>query len=527
MNDPNSSLLFMMNRLGYGPSLADMADLRRPDPNGWLEEQLAPPPGDDSDTAKRLSAVTMQIKYNADDKGRWPAVDEMRPLSALNAPIEQLWPLLDGKNPQLQPERGRPRDEVIAATLLRSVYSKYQLREIMAQFWHDHFHVNAYAGDQIAVGLPAYDRDVIRKNCLGNFRSMIEDVACSTSMQYYLSNHSSRAGAANENYGRELFELHTLGAESYFNDKYNRWRDVPGALQGHPTGYIDEDVYESARAFTGWTIEDGGHVDGQRVLPATGKFIYVEKWHDGYQKRVLAAEFQPFTPPMADGREVLDLVSAHPATARHVTGKLCQRLVGPTASPALKQQAAEAWLKLAKAPDQIARVAALIIRSPDFAASQGQKVKRPLALMAGFVRGTGMDFMPTIGLSNQIASAGQKLFGHPTPAGLPDTNAFYTGSNAMRQRWQLLLGLSHNSWNNGTVAASSALEAWGFKAATTDQAVASYLRLFGGAPSDKLVTATMDGAGFAAFSPLGNDSADKQLAMAAAIAAMTPAFQVS
>ena len=259
----DTHLLFLQNRLGYGPRVGERVD---GDADSWLEQQLAAPATDALGVAQLLSNVRLPIKYGADKQGRWPAVDEQRPLDVLNAPIEKMWQLFDNKTPRDGQEKGRPRDEVIAASLLRAVYSPYQLREVMTQFWHDHFHVNAYAGDQISVGLPAYDRDVIRAHALGNFREMIEAVATSAAMQYYLSNHSSRAGAANENYGRELFELHTLGAGAYFNDTYNRWKDVPGALTGKPVGYIDEDVYESARSFTGWTIEDGSKVDGQTTL---------------------------------------------------------------------------------------------------------------------------------------------------------------------------------------------------------------------------------------------------------------------
>ena len=187
-------------------------------------------------------------------------------------------------------ERRRPRDEVVAATVLRAVHSRWQLREVMCEFWHDHFNVDALGSEAIGVALPAYDRDVIRRHCFGNFREMLEAAATSTAMQYYLSNCSSRAGAANENYARELFELHTMGRAAYLNDRYDRWRDVPGALEGKPAGYIDQDVYEAARAFTGWTIEDGGAIDAHRRLPQSGQFVYVENWHDGYQKRVLATE---------------------------------------------------------------------------------------------------------------------------------------------------------------------------------------------------------------------------------------------
>jgi hypothetical protein len=122
-------------------------------------------------------------------------------------------------------------------------------------------------------------------------------VAKSAAMQIYLNNRSSRGGAANENYARELFELHTLGRPAYLNALYNRWRDVPGALDRRPQGYIDQDVYQAARAFTGWSIEDGAGIGAGRRLPMTGKFIYVENWHDNYQKRVLATEFDPTSHP--------------------------------------------------------------------------------------------------------------------------------------------------------------------------------------------------------------------------------------
>jgi uncharacterized protein (DUF1800 family) len=101
---------------------------------------------------------------------------------------------------------------------------------------------------------------------------------------------------------------------------------VPGALDGRPDGYIDQDVYEAARTLTGWTVEDGSSIDGRRKLPATGRFAYVEAWHDGYQKRVLATEFDAFQPAQVDGRRVLDLVAFHPATARFVCCKLARRL---------------------------------------------------------------------------------------------------------------------------------------------------------------------------------------------------------
>lgn len=515
-----------LNRLGYGPKPSDFTTFPQLGFEGWLHQQLSPPAGDDAETNRRMAATTLKIHYMPKTMG--PMIDEMRPLSMIDAPIETLWPILfDHDKPSDGNEKYRARDEVTAATVLRAVHSPYQLREMMVQFWHDHFNVDAYGSEQVSVALPAYDRDVIRRHCLGNFREFLEAVATSTAMLYYLSNRSSRAGAANENYGRELLELHTLGREAYLNDHYDRWRAVPGALQGSPTGYIDQDVYEAARAFTGWTVEDGTRLDGQRQLPNSGKFAYVEAWHDGYQKRVLAQEFDPFAPAMADGRKVLDLVAEHPATARHMVTKLCQRIVGPEASPALVAQATAAWQKNAKAHDQIAQVVRLIALSPEFAASRGGKVKRPLALAASFARITGLDLVPTPGLMFALNNAGQRLFGYLTPTGLPDDNGVFLGTNDMRYRWQLLLGLAQNSWGTGVCEPSRVM----MPALTLADGARFWLEVFSTPVEPALVDAMTAAVGGTAQQPmsayLGQPDGERRLATLVAMAAMAPAFQTS
>lgn len=517
---------FALHRLGYGPRPLDFNIFAQLGFDGWLDQQLSPPIGDDAETARRLAATTLKIHYTP--KAMGTAVDELRPLTAIASPIETIWPLLfDRDKPVDGNERNRLRDEVVAATLLRAVHSPYQIREMMVQFWHDHFNVDAYGSEQVSVALPTYDRDVIRRHCLGNFRDFLEAVASSTAMLYYLSNRSSRAGAANENYGRELLELHTLGREAYLNDHYDHWRNVPGALQGDPTGYIDQDVYEAARAFTGWTVEDGTRLDGQRQLPNTGLFTYVEAWHDGYQKRVLAQEFDPFAPAMADGRKVLDLVAHHPATARHIVGKLCRRIVGPEASAGLIAKATAVWQKNSQSPDQIAQVVRLIALSPDFANSRGNKVKRPLALAAGFARITGMNFVPTPGLTSALNNAGQRLFGWPTPTGLPDDNRTFLGTNVMRQRWQLVLGLAQNSWGNGVCEPSRVM----MPSLTLADGATFWLDVFSVPVAPTLIDGMTAAIGGSPQQPMsgyaGQADGERRLATMVAVAAMAPAFQTS
>jgi uncharacterized protein (DUF1800 family) len=515
-----------LNRLGHGARPVDFVTFAQLGFDGWLDQQLSPPAGDDPETARRMATTTLKIHYTPKTMGS--VIDEMRPLAAIDAPIETMWPsLFDHDKPVDGNERNRLRDEVIAATLLRAVYSPYQLREMMVQFWHDHFNVDAYGSEQVSVALPTYDRDVIRRHCLGNFREFLEAVASSTAMLYYLSNRSSRAGAANENYGRELLELHTLGRAAYLNDQYDRWRNVPGALQGRPIGYIDQDVYEAARAFTGWTVEDGTRLDGQRQLPNSGKFAYVDAWHDGYQKRVLGQEFDPFAAAMADGRKVLDLVAEHPATAAHIVTKFCQRIVGPKTSPALVAKATSVWRKNAKAHNQIAQVVRFIALSPEFASSRGDKVKRPLTLAAGFARITGMDFVPTQGLMYALTNAGQRLFGWPSPTGLPDDNITFLGTNVMRNRWQLLLGLAQNSWGNGICEPSRVMT----PALTVADGAAFWLEMFSVPADHMLIEAMAAAVGGISQQPMsgyvGRPDGEKRLATLVATAAMAPAFQTS
>src|ERR1700730_7981547 len=117
-------------------------------------------------------------------------------------------------------------------------------------------------------------------------------------------------------------------------------------------------------------------------LPASGRFAYVEAWHDGYQKRVLATEFDAFQPAQVDGRKVLDLVAFHPATARFVCTKLARRLVAYTPPPAVIDRAISAWTRYQHEPDQIARVVRAIAEAPEIRQASAQKIRRPLALVA-------------------------------------------------------------------------------------------------------------------------------------------------
>lgn len=425
-----------LNRMAYGPRPGDLARVRSMGLAAYVNEQLNPNDADDALFQQKLSAATLRIQYGS--------TVEDRPLTALSKSLDQLWPLGDFGIPNEWAERVRPADEVRVETWLRAVYSKWQLREVLAEFWHNHFNVMAYSDARIAATWPFYDRAVIRQHCLGNFRAFLGAVARSIAMQYYLDNVSSKDGPANENYARELFELHTLGSGNYFNSLYSRWREVPGALDGKPVGYIDQDVYEAARAFTGWTIENGAWNGRGGNLPNTGNFTYYDPWHDNAQKRVLAVEFDPNRAQMADGEQVLDLLAFHPGTARHLCTKLCRRLVADNPPASLIDKAVATWTAKQRAGDQIKETVRTILLAPEFAAIWGQKVKRPFEQIASFLRATDASFMPNGNFFWRTEQTGYRLFSWPTPTGHPDNAAYWLGTNVMLNRWNLIFEMQAN-----------------------------------------------------------------------------------
>ena len=439
--DP-TALRRALDRVSYGASPALLEEAQRLGWAGWIDQQLAPQDGQDAELAGRLRKLKLLIDYEIDPaaegkmmmKGGKRHVKEMRPLKYLDRGVEEVFPLCrDEKLPY--EEKERPMNELIIATIMRAVYSRWQVREMVVGFWHDHFNIDAEKDETIMVSIPAFDREAIRRHALGNFRQLLESVARSAAMLYYLDGVESRASPANENFARELFELHTLGARHYFNHLYTKWRDVPGALDGKPTGYIDQDVYEAARCFTGWTVENGDEDDGGVKRPLTGKFLVHESWHDPYQKRVLGTEFDPQRPAIEDGSRVLDLVAAHPATAHFLAEKLCRRFVADAPPETLVAKAEAAFTAHRDAPDQIAQTLRAIFLAPEFFDAPKSKLKRPLEYLASFVRCGGVEFTPTMDVTYALESMGQRLFRWHTPAGHPDTAAYWTGGTFLLRRW--------------------------------------------------------------------------------------------
>lgn len=400
-----------------------------------------------------INQVLLRERYPAGkfrDGREYPAVDELRPLSLLRASIPTLFQYT-GKDELLpSPERSRPRREIQAATLLKAIQVKSYWEEEWVGFWRDHFSVYGYE-QNVGAFLPHWENEVIRKNAFGNFRQMLEATATHPCMLYYLNNKSSRAGSANENYARELFELHTLGRKAYLNNLYTQWREVPGALQGKPRGYIDQDVYEAARAFTGWTVEDGTGIGGGQNLPKTGRFTYLESWHDNYQKRVLATEFDPYSGPMKDGKKVLDLCAFHPATAYHLMSKLLKRMISDEPSEKMIQSAQAVFTEHHNAPNQLGLLSKHIAKlASSIPKDKRQKVRKPMRLVAAFVNAVNLPFDISEGkIMAQVESAGPALYGWVSPDGSPDGLQWNLSAAYLRQRTNLIQGLSENWWGTG------------------------------------------------------------------------------
>lgn len=422
--------LVALNRMAYGPRPGDVERVREMGLTAYIDEQLNPTDNDPVADAK-LAAVRLEVRGNE------------QPFQHLNRGLAGLWALTENNNFEL---RTLPAREVRAATWVRALYSQWQLREVMVEFWHNHFNVNVDAASEIAATFPLYDR-IMRDNCFGNFRTLLEQVGKSIAMQYYLNNVVSKGTPPNENYARELFELHTLGSDNYLNDLYDEWRLVPGALDTPPApiGYIDEDVYEAARAFTGWTIANGARIDGGGNLPDTGEFYYYADWHDRFQKRVLATEIRRDQAPEVDGQLVLDLVAYHPGTARHLCTKLCRRLVADDPPASLVDAAVAVWMANQQAPDQIKQVLRTILTSAEFRQTWGQKVKRPYELLLSYLRATDADATYTDDLRWRLPQTGYLHFHWPTPTGHPDTADYWLSTSVMVQTWKLMQTLGA-SW---------------------------------------------------------------------------------
>ena len=405
------------NRMAFGPRPGDLAAFR----------QL----GDD-DATRLQRFVDQQLDPAAIDDQACDAIIASAQFTTLDKSLGELWADHIKTEGLSYEERIRPIREIEQVTLLRAVYSKRQLNEVLADFWHNHF--NVYGWDYWSAPVWVhYDRDVIRGNMLGNFYQMLVAVAQSPAMLYYLDNQSNSGGNPNENYARELFELHTLGAENYYGvvplqigTDGSFQHPAPRGEDGRPLLYVDADVYGATTCFTGWRIDD-----------ETGRFAFDAAAHFPYQKLVLGQAI-PDSQGEQDGYDVLRLLAEHPGTAKHISRKLCRRLLADNPPESVVDAAAATFLAQKDAPDQLKQVVRTILLSPEFADTWGEKIKRPLEYTAAVLRATQGDFTPDDHFFWRFNNLGQGLFRWNPPNGYPDMREAWSSTMPMLQRWRLV-----------------------------------------------------------------------------------------
>ncbi len=467
------TILHVLNRLGYGARPGDVERVRQMGLANYVDQQLTPARiPDDPALEARLAALptlTMGTRQLVDEyflparqaqraaqlasrADAQPATDpSMAAAPAAGGAAESTQP-----SPELRARRQRAQEvanDLMQARILRAVMSDRQLNEVLVDFWFNHF--NVYAGKgQVRDYLTSYERDTIRPHVLGRFRDLLGAVAHSPAMLFYLDNWQSSAPNAgpaippqiaqrladpflppaqrmrlqtrleqvrrqprtnqahglNENYGRELMELHTLGVDG---------------------GYTQADVISVARALTGWTIDRPQQGGG---------FIFKAQMHDTGEKTILGETF-PAGREEDEGERVLDLLASSPATAHHIAFELAQRFVADDPPAALVDRAAKTFLDT---KGDLRAVVRLIVTSPEFfaPAAYRAKVKSPLEFVVSALRATSAtvaDARPVVQALNQL---GMPLYGCQPPTGYTDTADAWMNTGALLGRMNFALRLA-------------------------------------------------------------------------------------
>jgi uncharacterized protein (DUF1800 family) len=372
-------LLHLLRRATYGPTPATLARARTLGKTAWVDEQLNPYRF--TDTAC-LTALT-----------RFPGLNKTGPqLVAAGAAAAQAYAI-----------------DVQYGVLTRQFFSTRQLMEMMVEFWSDHFSMKI-PSEKTRYAVTDFDRVVLRPRVFGRFADLLQAVIASPAMLGWLDNNTSRKGSPNENLGRELLELYTVGSSS---------------------GYTEADVLDAARVLTGWTFR-----------PDTVAFLFRPDWHDTQPVKVMG--FTAANATATGGRQVgvdlLNYLARHPATARRIAYKLCVRFVSDTPPAALVDRLAAVY----RANDTNLRpVMRALLLSAEFAAAVGTKIRRPGECAAATVRILGG--RPSS--DSSIAAYHQWFYGlliaghaprcWPEPNGYPDVAGSWVGAAATVGRWNL------------------------------------------------------------------------------------------
>lgn len=476
------SILHALNRLGYGPRPGDVERVGKLGLEAYIERQLRPQGIEDSEVEARLATlstpgmtpVELLVAYPPPSFVKALGRRLVRGMGMDPDAVADLFPERDRKG------KKRPVVELIQAKLIRAVYSERQLEQVLVDFWFNHF--NVFIGKGADRWLTAsYENEAIRPHALGSFRELLGAVARHPAMLFYLDNWTSTApgvdfgwremepyadraireqglppgGVAtlalrergmdtgtfeqaierrqrnagrsprrppryadpdeaprrglNENYARELLELHTLGVDG---------------------GYTQQDVVEVARCFTGWTL---------LPLRAGQGFVYVDPLHDRGKKFVLGKTIKG--KGLAEGEAVLDLLAAHPATARFVSEKLARRFVSDDPPASLVDRMAASFLD---SRGDIPTVLRTLFQSAEFWAPEyrSAKIKTPLEFVASALRATEADLGERPGPLHALRQMGQAPYGAQPPTGYEDTAEAWVSTGALLDRMKFALGLA-------------------------------------------------------------------------------------
>ena len=466
-------VLHALNRLSFGPRPGDVDAVMKDGLDGWINRQLHPEQIPDRAMEARLQSMpTLQMSSNDIIEKFYRPIVEARQQAKREAgetgkdgvkvdPAEIRREMRSNLPPDARPQR--VMEELQSQRILRAVESDRQLNEVMVDFWMNHF--NVFAGKGIdRFLLTSYERDTIRPRVWGRFEDLLMATAKSPAMLFYLDNARSVAapenrpkipqraplgarrrgfwarqrpapnattdeammslkpknpnanrGGLNENYAREIMELHTLGVDA---------------------GYTQKDVTELARVLTGWTI-----AGGRKGIEGSG-FVYRPQLHDVAAKTVLGVRFAPGG-GMEEGEKMIRLLAHHPATAHHIAYKLCQRLVADEPPSALVDRVAKKFLDT---DGDLRRTVKAVIDSPEFWDSRSvrSKVKSPFEYAVSAVRAIRANVDNPLPIARALQQIGEPLYGAQPPTGYSDKANVWINTGALLNRLNFALALASN-----------------------------------------------------------------------------------
>jgi uncharacterized protein (DUF1800 family) len=452
----DASLVHVLNRIGYGPRPADVERVRQLGIQEYIEQQLHPERIADEGMGARLDRLTTLTLSTSEllERYQQPNVQarRARQQAAANNPSGTP-PERPMRDPNMQPPN-LPLVELSEQKLLRAVYSDRQLEQVLTDFWFNHFNVDARKGPARMM-LTEYEREAIRPHVLGRFRDLLGATAKSPAMLFYLDNWMSADPNAdmtaqrraqrqpqrplrpqlpqrplppappanaprrglNENYARELMELHTLGVDG---------------------GYTQKDVTEVARAFTGWTIRN------PRVR---GDFVFEPRIHDDKEKVVLGHKVRGGG--LKDGEQVLDILAEHPSTARFISTKLARRFVSDTPPSALIERMSA---RFTATRGDLREAMRTLLTSQEFLAPAlySTKTKTPLEFVVSAVRATDAPVNDVRPLVRSLQELGMPLYQCQPPTGYKDIADAWVNTGALVGRMNFAQTVANRASAGGT-----------------------------------------------------------------------------